>query len=180
MTQANPLAVIRAALAADRQNLRDAIKRVPKGLLNQRPSPERWSVAEVIEHLAIIEAATVGFLTPLVAGAPILPDDAQPVATPIPRERLRDRTTRITAPEIVQPKGTLSFDEALAALEQSRTSLLMLLEAAEGRDLTAVGRPHPRLGPLDGYQWLAIVGAHEERHALQILEIAAELSVDPA
>ncbi len=180
MTQPDPLAVIRAGLAADRQNLRDAIKRVPKGLLEQRPSPERWSVAEILEHLAMIETATVSFLTPLVETAPLLAPDTHPSPTAIPRDRLRDRSTRVTAPEIVQPRGAMTYDQAVEALDRSRTSLLLVLEAAAGRDLTAIGRPHPRLGQLDGYQWLAIVGAHEERHALQILEIAAELSVDPS
>jgi hypothetical protein len=36
--------------------------------------------------------------------------------------------------------------------------------------------PHPALGVLDGYQWLAFVGTHELRHANQIREIGEALA----
>jgi hypothetical protein len=38
-----------------------------------------------------------------------------------------------------------------------------------------VSWPHPRFGPLTGYQWIAFSGAHEARHAAQIREIAEQL-----
>jgi len=94
-------------------------------------------------------------------------------ATAIDRAALRNRTTRITAPDPIQPTGTVNADDAWAALERSREQLFGLLEAAEGRDLTQITRPHPVLGLLDGYQWIAAIGGHEERHMAQIEEIAA-------
>ena len=94
-------------------------------------------------------------------------------ATAIDRAALANRTTRITAPDPIQPTGTVNADEAWAALERSREQLFGLLEAAEGRDLTQITRPHPVLGLLDGYQWIAAIGGHEERHMAQIEEIAA-------
>jgi hypothetical protein len=170
----SPLAAVRASLAADRANLRAAVERVPAAARGRRPAPDRWSVAEVIEHLAIVEERTVGALAPLVATAP--PLGTPRLATHLDRTALRDRTLRVVAPELIQPSGTVDADTAWAALDRSRAALLAVLDTAEGRDLTTIGRTHPRLGQLDGYQWIASIGGHEERHAAQILEIADALA----
>ena len=174
MTASSPVDVIRASLTADREALREAVERVPAALRERKPAPERWSVAEVLEHLGIVESRTVAALTPLISNAPAL--GTAKAATPIDRGMMRDRTERVTAPEPICPTGTVGADAAWAALERSRTGLLALLDTAEGRDLTTVTRTHPRLGAIDGYQWIAAVGGHEERHTLQILEIADQFA----
>jgi hypothetical protein len=38
-----------------------------------------------------------------------------------------------------------------------------------GRDLRAIGTPHPVFGLLDGVQWLLFAGAHTERHRAQLI-----------
>lgn len=175
MNQPSPIAAVRDSLNADRATLHAAVDRVPPALRSQKPAADRWSVAEVLEHLSIVEGRVLIMLGSLIPSAPV-DTGATGGATAIDRARLQDRSNRITAPDPIQPTGRLSADEAWAALEQSRTDLLILLEAADGRDLTQITRQHPVLGPLDGYQWLAAVGGHEERHAAQILEIADELA----
>lgn len=173
MSGQSPLVAVRAALDTDRAGLRAAVERVPVSHRQEKPADGRWSVAEVLEHLAIVEARTVAALTPMVADCPVV--GAAATATPLDRTLLRDRTTRVAAPDLIQPTGTLDAQQAWAALETSRRDLLTLLAAAEGRDLTTIGRTHPRLGQIDGYQWISSIGGHEERHTLQILEIAADL-----
>ena len=175
MSHASPIAAVRDSLNADRATLRAAVDRVPPTLRTQKPAADRWSVAEVLEHLSIVEGRVVMMLGAMIPSAPAIAE-AVGGATSIDRAAMRNRSNRISAPDPIQPTGTLSADEAWAALEQSRTGLLLLLGTAEGRDLTQISRQHPVLGPLDGYQWLASVGGHEERHALQIVEIANELA----
>ena len=34
---------------------------------------------------------------------------------------------------------------------------------------------HPRFGPLNGYQFVAVLAAHERRHALQLRDIGDAL-----
>jgi hypothetical protein len=80
------------------------------------------------------------------------------------------------APAMIQPTGTMDAATAWAALEQSRTVLLEAIRTAEGRDLAAVTRAHPRLGSLTGYEWIAALGGHEERHTAQIAEIVEVLA----
>ena len=170
----SPLAAVRDSLRADRATLRAAVDRVPPERRRERAAPGRWSVAEVLEHLAIVEQRVLAMLPPLLAAAPPRAADAAPPA-PFPRDVLRDRTRLITAPDPIQPRGALDADAAWDALERSRAALLALLDTVEGRDLTAISRQHPVLGTLDGYQWLASLGGHEERHAMQIHEIADTL-----
>lgn len=174
MTTDSPVERLRADLAADRDALCAAVERVPEPLRSRKPAPDRWSVAEVLEHLGIVEQRSVAALASVVATATAATASHAP--TPLDRAAMRDRSQRVTAPEMIQPTGTVDAATAWAALERSRASLLALLDTCEGRDLTTVGRTHPRLGQIDGYQWIASIGSHEERHALQIIEIAEELA----
>ncbi len=105
----------------------------------------------------------------------MLASGAVVVRTPLNRVPMRNRSNAINAPDPIQPTGTMTTDQAWAALERSRANLFAAIDNAKGRDLKAVVRQHPVLGPLDGYQWIAAVGGHEERHALQIIEIAEQL-----
>ena len=169
----SPIAALRVALNADRRTLRAAVDRVPTSLLTVKPAPDRWSVAEVLEHLSIVEAGALLRVKALIESAPLA--DGAVALTDLDRAWIRNRSRRITAPDRIQPTGTVSVEAALMALEWSREQLQSILTTAEGRDLSKVSQSHPALGLLDGYQWIAFIGGHEMRHALQIDEIAAGL-----
>ena len=173
MTAASSIATLRTALNADRRALRAAVDRVPESLRTVKPAPDRWSVADVLEHLSIVERGALMRVRALIQEAPLV--DTPAALTPIDRDFIKNRTRRLVAPDRIQPTGTVSVDAALAALEASRDELLAVLNEAEGRDLSKVTQTHPALGPLDGYQWIAIIGGHELRHSLQIEEIGAGL-----
>jgi hypothetical protein len=172
MTSVDPISALRAALADDRRGLREAIELVPPGRRRERPGEGRWSVAEVLEHLAIVEERSVAIIAKLAADAPARSATASAPPTALDRTALRDRSRRVSAPEFIQPTGTIDADEAWARLERSRLELEVTIAAAADRDLTKVTRTHPALGPLDGYQSILAIAGHEERHAEQIREIA--------
>ena len=181
MTPSSPIRTLVAELEADRERLRAAVERVPHALREQRPAPDRWSVAEVLEHLSIVEVRIAGIVVDLAAKAPPLTDRGGGAASPsgpvaLDRTSLRDRRQRFEAPELIRPTGGPDAATAWEALERSRATLLAAAASAEGRDLAAVGRRHPAIGSLNGYQWIASVGGHEERHTLQIEEIGAALA----
>src|ERR1700704_4740255 len=52
-----------AYLSVKRNALREAVDAVPEGQRNQPPEPDRWSVAEVLEHLALVEARFKTFIS---------------------------------------------------------------------------------------------------------------------
>lgn len=167
MQPSSTLSGIRHDLTAAREALRAAFDAVPESRRQDAPGDGGWSAAGVIEHLAVIEEKAAATLRPLVEGAP--PAPAGQTATPLDAARITDRSDgRRAAPEFSHPTGVVDATLAWAALERTRRSLETVLDLAEGKDLTAIGRDHPVLGRIDGYQWLALLGAHERRHVGQL------------
>jgi hypothetical protein len=163
--------------------LRRAFESVPRERRERKPSPDRWSVAEVIEHLSIVEAR-IGrvFTTKLTearaTGAVVPERDQSPVVGTIDMDRVLDRSRRITAAEAALPSGKLDADAAWSVLETARTTLRDSVVSADGLALGEIVHPHPVLGPINLYQWIAFVGGHEARHAAQVMELRDLLGPD--
>jgi hypothetical protein len=135
------------------------------------PAPDRWSVAELVEHLSIVEGNVVRVLDKLLGKAeesgeaPVTPDVFDPVS--IEEFVERARVVKYEAPERIRPVG-LPLADSLSRLKDSRAALHALRPRVECADGRALRFPHPAWGPLDLYQWLLFVGAHEDRHLAQI------------
>jgi hypothetical protein len=157
------------------ERLRLAVEDVPRQRREVKPSAERWSVAEVIEHLSIVETRIERVfskkLTEARAAGLGRDSDESPVVGTIDMDRLLDRTRRITTGEATLPTGTLDADAAWSAYLHARDTLCDAVRAADGLALGEVVHPHPVLGPINLYQWIAFVGGHEARHAAQIMEL---------
>ena len=167
-------------LDAERSALREAVELVPAELRNQQPGPDRWSVAQVLQHLLIIEKRIGLGMSKWVADAKtggLGPElETSSVLNSLDLPRIADRSTRRTAPEEVRPKSEMDAATAWTALEQSRKALRNAVLAGDGLALGEVTQPHPVLGPINLYQWLLFVGSHEVRHTGQVREIADDLS----
>ena len=162
-------------LDEQRAVLRAAFEAVPATQRDLVPAPGRWSAAGNIEHLAIVEARVSARLSALLAearAAGLGPEpDPSPVIPTLDAGRAMDRKTALTAPEALAPTG-LSAEAAWAALEEAGTKVREVLHASDGLAIGTLSLPHPLVGPLTAYHWIAFVGAHEARHAAQIREIA--------
>jgi hypothetical protein len=168
-----------AHLQACHAELLAAVDAVPVALRERAPAPGRWSVAQIVEHLANTAAAVAmnlgrGLRKLEREGLRPATDDAAVLPT-IDVERLLDREQRITAPAAVEPKNGLDYAHALQVLTESRNTLLDALRAADGVDVAGIRAPHPALGDLGFHQWMAFVGLHERRHAAQVRATAAAL-----
>ena len=167
-------------LDTQHERFRAAVESVPREQREVKASPDRWSVAEIIEHLSIVERRIERvFSTKLVAARESGlggERDQSPVVGTIDMDRLLDRSRKITAVEAALPTGTLKADAAWAALESARDALRSAVCMSEGLALGEVVLPHPVLGPLNLYQWIAFVGGHQARHAAQVLELRDLLS----
>lgn len=169
---------ILARLSAERDALVERLAKIPAATQNERPAPDRWSIAEVLEHLVRIETGLTKLFVikgqaPPGADVPPAPPEAH--GTPQLGVRIRDRSQRIEAPERVRPAGTLSAERALAQLQAARTALLSAFASADADALDRVTHAHPVFGPLTLRSWMALTSDHEARHAAQIDEIAGEL-----
>jgi hypothetical protein len=171
-------------LDANRVVLRKAVDDVPSTLRETRPAPDRWSVAEVLEHLARIEEQLTRLLSAKLSeaqstGALGSESETSSVVDPAVHRVVLDRAYRVIAGDRVLPRGELDSAAALTALEAARAKLRNLLTSYDGVAIAAVSHPHPVFGTIDAYQWFAFVGSHEARHAAQIREVGHMLANRP-
>src|SRR5262245_425041 len=161
-----------AYLDEQRSVLKSAFESIPVEMRDRPPAPERWSAANIVEHLAIVEARVTKILSDRIEEARSgLPADTNinPILPTINYTRMYDRSTRVKAPETAIPTG-LDAATAWTALESSGSTMRAMLRANDGLSLSSVTHPHPRFGVLSVYEWVAFLGAHEVRHAEQIRE----------
>ena len=145
---------------------------------NFRPLAGSWSIAEIVEHLAILEGRLLGLMTVMVNKAEKagLERRAPTSAfTPVSLDHIaeRSRKEKYVAPETAQPRGGVSIQDSLEQLRQTRANLKALRPRFEATDLSGARYPHPAFGPLDLYQWLIMIGFHEDRHLRQIEALMA-------
>lgn len=166
-----------ARLDRSRAALRAAIDAVPDRLRDRRPGSDRWSVAGIVEHVALVDERFITNIAGRIAEARAAGLRQEPgTPAPLPSEVegiLANRADRRQAPEPLHPTG-MSWGAAWERAEASRTSVRALLDGA-GVALSLVLLEHPRYGALSAYQWAGFLAAHETRHAAQILETATEL-----
>ena len=168
-------------LDENRAALRSAVDAIPSSHREVRPAPDRWSVAEVLEHLSRVEEQLTRLLAAKLAEAKMTgrlePEgESGPITDKPDPAIILDRRRRITAGERVLPRGEMDSAAALVALDQRRAALRDLIVSHDGMALGAVSHPHPVLGVIDGYQWFTFIGLHEARHTAQIRDIGAELA----
>jgi len=162
-----------AYLDEQRSVLKSAFESIPAEMRDRPPAPERWSAANVVEHLSIVETRISRILSDRIeeARSGLSPETrTDPILPTIDYKRMYDRSTRVKAPEVVIPTGLLDSASAWAALENAGSMMRSMLLANDGLALSMVTHPHPRFGTLSVYEWVAFLGAHEVRHAEQIRE----------
>ena len=163
-------------LDVQRAILQATFDAVPPAVRDRAPAAGGWSVAGVIEHLAMIEERVAGMLAARISKARDEGIGEETADTPVlptfNLSRVLDRSIRINAPDISHPTG-LTADEAWAALERGSALLRGVLRDADGLRLGDILLQHPAFGALTVYEWVAVAGVHEARHAAQICEIAA-------
>jgi hypothetical protein len=151
--------------------LRAAYDAVPPDRRGVRPAPGRWSAAENVHHLAIVERGLARRLAALIEQARALPPETEttPVLTTEHTGRIERRTQRFVTSEAGTPKDT-DVVRVWEDFDAARRGLIEVIRTGDGLALGAVSAPHPMLGPFTAYEWIAFAGAHAARHADQIRE----------
>jgi hypothetical protein len=75
---------------------------------------------------------------------------------------------KLEAPDVVQPTGRRSIAESLQTLSENRRRLEEIRPLFEEFDGGSFTFPHQFFGKLSAHEWLALIGAHEQRHIAQI------------
>jgi DinB superfamily len=164
-----------AELEASREEFLQATKGLSAAQWRFQPSPERWSIAECCEHLAIVEARALKRIAAAVQQASTdsstraqvkLADDAiVPSAL--------SRANRLQAPKPLLPTHRETPDNFVQELLQQRCNTLAFVGSTQD-NLRAHFLEHPLLGMLDTYQWVLLISGHMRRHTAQIEEIKSD------
>jgi hypothetical protein len=155
-----------------RRELMSSFEGVDGERLCRQAAPGGWSVAQILEHLRIVESNVAQLITKRVAKAKEAGiGQEKSTASVLPSfepHRATLEAAVLSAPETLQPRPDIDISEALEGLESSREALRTAAVSANGLSLGEIKHTHRVLGELDLYQWLIFVGHHEARHRKQI------------
>lgn len=159
-------------LGQTRDGVIAAVKGLSDAQLKFKPAPDRWSVAEVLEHITLVEDGLFQNVTEKVMKAPagaagrdVAKTDSMVLAM------IPDRSQKRQAPPPFVPNGRWTVAETLDHFQKSRARTVEFLNSTP--ELRAHVADSP-LGPLDAYEWVLFMAAHSERHTKQILEVKAD------
>ena len=155
------------------QKLLDTVRPLDTKLFRQRPSDNEWSVAEVIEHLCLVEGAVMNYLESKLDQPPVKISFLKKF---FPMWIVGLRFKRLQAPERVRPASELPpMNELLRKYDQQRKRTKQICNEA-GERLNGIRFKHPYFGDMDGAAAVSMVAYHEQRHLKQIREILKKLS----
>ena len=156
---------------------RDLVHRTAHGLTSQqlqyRPDASRWSVAENLEHVMIVEQ---NILAGLARTLQMPPEPERKSA--VTDEQLLANFGRVvqplTAPERLLPTSRWPLANLLNEFDAARQRTVeFATTAADTKELRHYFMPHPLFGELDCYQWFIIAAGHSARHCNQCVAIKA-------
>jgi hypothetical protein len=159
------------------EKTRDDLKAATKGFSDEqwnfKTAPDRWSAAEIVEHIAATEDRLLQTIQDKVLKSPAPADRSniketdQFILTKVP-----DRSGKAEAPEPLRPtKRFGSPKDTLKQFTDNRAKTIKLLK--DTRDLREHAMESPFGKSFDGYQWILFIGAHNERHFKQLEEVKA-------
>ena len=161
-------------LESTKANLLKATRDLSEAQWNFKPAPERWSVAQVMEHIAASEDFIRDNLLKgkVMASSPGQPDRDvikidEAVLTMIP-----DRTRKAQAPQPLEPRNRFgSPEKSTEHFLESRITTEQYLKNTTGLRDHVMDGP---VGKMDGYEFILFIAAHCERHTKQIEEVEAD------
>lgn len=162
-------------LKQTKKDLLKAVKGLSEAQLNFKATPDRWSIAECLEHITLAE---MGLWQMYEGAIQQSADPAKRTDIKVSNEQiikgLTDRSKKATAPEVAVPKGTFkSYEATFTAFNKSRDGMIEYLQTTMD-DLKNHTLPHPIFGTIDARQFILSMAAHGKRHTLQIEEVKAD------
>lgn len=147
----------------------------------RHPADGGWSVAQILQHLCLVEERVIKDLEKAVSRPP---RKVSFVRRFVPTSIVSSRLVRVKAPQAVNPEAKTETnevtaipakDEAIATYNRARNDLKKLCEKQGSERFRQIVFKHPFLGEIDGVATVSFVAYHEQRHYKQIREVLKEL-----
>jgi hypothetical protein len=159
-------------LAELQKVLSNAIQGVSTDELSRHPA-EKWSAAEILEHLNLSYVGTIKNLERcLAAGQPRASSDRAKMRWPrLIITRLGYFPKGRKSPDFVRPRGTPAGQVA-SEIMQNILRMDEVITQCESRFPSGKAiADHPILGPLTATEWRGFHSTHGKHHARQILKL---------
>src|SRR5258707_8422430 len=154
-------------LESTKKNVLEATKGLSEAQWNFKPAQDRWSVAQVMEHIAAAEDFIRGMVKEKIMMAPAgepgrdVKKTDEAVLAMVP-----DRTNKVKGPEPLVPTNRFGSPEAsIKHFVDSRATAEDFLKNSTGLREHVADSP---MGKLDGYEIVLLIAADSERHTKQI------------
>jgi uncharacterized protein YciI len=173
--------------SAAKARLVDLLQRTQQEIVNEsnglsseqlafKAAPERWSIAEVLEHIVLAENLIFDLTTQVLKTTP------QPAKKDAKKQQendalilkvILDRSAKFQAPEPLKPTHQWPTGAALIEEFNKRRGGTIEFVRTTELDLRSYFRDSPLMKDMDGYQWLLFLNAHSQRHLAQLREVKA-------
>jgi hypothetical protein len=165
-----------AELESSRRAFLEATNGLSEAQWNFKPAPDRWSIAECSEHIAVTEVLILKLVTDQALKGPAAPEKralVQGKDTALMAMAV-DRSAKFKAPEAIQPtRRWVTSGETTKNVLDNRARTIDFINTTQ-EDLRDHFMDHPVFKTLDTYQWILLTSAHMRRHTAQILEVKAD------
>ena len=152
-----------------RAGLESAAAPISDDFWQRQPRPGRWSAAEVVAHLTMVENKVNQSAGKVIRHSPRPMPIWQRVH--LPPWFVKYRLVRFKTPVPLDPSLVSAKSNMLSQLTFARKQSLALLEQVMDRDMSVYWWKHPLLGQLNFYDWYRMLAHHEVRHTKQLREI---------
>lgn len=153
----------------------NSTKGLSEAQMNFKSAPDRWSVKEVVQHIALAEDFLFALIMNQVMKTPETPEKragAAGVELKI-MQNIPDRTSKFKAPEPIQPTDAKAPGDPIALFKTKRESTIKYVKETK-ENLRVHFMDTPGMGAADAWQWFFFLGAHSHRHNKQIEEVKAD------
>lgn len=143
------------------------------------PDGETWTVAQIAEHVSIVEenmARICGKLLKEAQSAGRTNDGTAVISDNFRTKGAEVAVVKLEAPAFVKPSSEgISISASLGKMEETRAKFNDLRPLFETCDCNENKFPHPFFGDISAAEWLTLAGGHKTRHLKQIRNVLAKI-----
>jgi uncharacterized damage-inducible protein DinB len=152
-----------------------AVSNLTEAQANFRPDEDQWTIAEIVEHVSIVNDGLLRITHKLLKEAEAAPKP--PKADLNLGHTILDENGNqpppFQAPDRVRPQGGMSIEDSLVKMRATLAGFAEIQSRLEAVDLSEPMFTHPLIGPINAYQWMVLLSEHEDRHRGQIERLKA-------
>jgi hypothetical protein len=167
LPSAQEIASAREVLQSSRDQLLAFCARLQPEDWRRSDGDGRWTIAQILDHLVIVEERSAAIFEALVNGTPDPDWEAKTAHKDSLLERAAVVEVRVQAPPAIHPTAAPDGPALLGKFQTVRARNLALANRP-GLPLKQYVRAHPVFGDVNALQNLRLLGYHTQRHLSQM------------